>query len=585
MQFKRTLLASALASAALLGLTACDGEDGIAGAAGTAGADGLDGAGQVIALARIGRSNSQGFDVSGAEIVDFHAGSDRIFTVNANSGTVDVFNATDVTTLAAPAQSIDVKQMLVDNGDAASTTVVGNANSVSVNGNLVAVAIEANPKTDNGWVLFLNATTLAYVDAVAVGALPDMVTFTPDGSKAIVANEGEPNEGYSIDPEGSVSVINTSTFAVTNIGFSAFNAGGARNGELPMTKMLVGGINASVAQSLEPEYITVRADGAEAYVSLQENNAIAVINLSSNAITKIIGLGFKNHALPGNELDASQRDGVNLRNWPVMGIYMPDSMTSFSYAGRTYLLTANEGDSREDWLNPLADGTACTTSGYYFDGGECKDELELRNITDSDFTAGTALAGLDTDSTLGRLRMSYHATKIMNGGTTINTVYAYGARSFSIWDAATGEQVFDSANDFERITAQRYGALFNQDHNGTSVTGDRRSNSKGPEPEAIAVGRINGHTYAFVGLERMGGIMVYDVSNPFAPSFVQYINDRDVTVAPDAAAVAAGMDLGPESIRFVNASDSPNGKPLLIVGSEVSGTTSVYEVRITDLRE
>jgi len=575
MTFERTLLASALAAASLFALTACDGDDGAAG---------VDGAGQAISLERVGRSHSQGFNVAGAEIVDFHAGSKRIFTVNANSGTVDVFNAADVTTLAAPTQTINVRQMLVDNGDAASTAVIGNANSVSAKGNLVAVAIEANPKTDNGWVLFLNATTLAYVDAVAVGALPDMVTFTPDGSKAIVANEGEPDEGYSIDPEGSISVINTGTFAVTHIGFSAFNAGGARNSELPMTKMLIGGINATVAQSLEPEYITVRADGAEAYVSLQENNAVAVVNLASNAITKIIGLGFKNHALPGNELDASQRDGVNLRNWPVMGIYMPDSVASFSYAGRTYLVTANEGDSREDWLNPLADGTACTSSGYYFDGGECKDELELRNLGDSDFTAGAALTGLDTDSTLGRLRMSYHATKIMNGGTSINTVYAYGARSFSIWDAASGEQVFDSANDFERITAQRYGALFNQDHNG-SLTGDRRSNSKGPEPEAIAVGRINGHTYAFVGLERMGGIMVYDVSNPFAPAFVQYVNDRDATRAPDAAAVAAGTDLGPESIRFVSAADSPNGKPLLVVGSEVSGTTSVYEVRITDLRD
>lgn len=581
------LLAAGIALATLGGC-ALEGDNG---AIGRNGSDGADGAGQVIALTRVARTASQGFDEAAAEIVEYDAAGNRIFTVNAESGEVDVFDAGSFAVLngANPAQSLDLRAMLVAAAKAGSTAEVGNANSLSVHGNLVAVAVEANPKTAAGWVVFLNAGTLAYVNAVSVGALPDMVAFTPDGARLLVANEGEPNEGYSVDPEGSVSVIDVGTFAITPIGFTDFNAGNSRNAELPAAKMVLNSLNGSVAQDLEPEYIAVSADGRQAYVSLQEANAIAVLDLSDNSVEKIIGLGFKDHSIPGNEFDASQRDGVNLKTWPVMGMYMPDTLSTFAYNGRQYVITANEGDSRDDWLAPIADELDCEGSrGYYFVDGECLDELALRDIADSDLVAGPALAGLDTDSTLGRLKFSYQATKLKNGGTTVNRLYAYGARSFAIWDAASGEQVFDSGSDFERITALRYGSLFNQNHNadlGDPATGDDRSDNKGPEPEALAVGRIGGHTYAFVGLERMGGIMVYDISNPFAPQFVQYVNERDVTAGPDQNSVAAGSDLGPESIKFVPAAANPGGKPLLIVGNEVSGTTSVYEIAVTALQE
>lgn len=573
----KSLLTCAMAASCLMGCV----EDGEEGATGSSGANG---SGQVVALSRSAVSPSQGFNASAAEIVEFDTANKRILTVNAQSGAVDVFNATSVTALSAPSQSLNLRQMLVDAGQAASTTEVGAANSISVHGNLIAVAVEANPKTDTGWVIFLNAATLTYVNSVDVGALPDMVTFTPDGSKLLVANEGEPDVGYVNDPVGSISVIRVADYNVSTIGFTDFNIGGSRNSELPTSKMILAGINASVAQDLEPEYITVRADGQKAYVSLQENNAIAVLDLSNNVVEKILGLGFKNHAIPGNELDASQQDGVNLKTWPVMGMYMPDSLSSFSYNGKTYLVTANEGDSREDWLNGLNNQTTCAANGYYHFNNKCRDELALRDLVQSDLALGSALIGLDTDTTLGRLKFSYQATKAFNGGTVISKLYAYGGRSFAIWDAQTGEQVFDSGNAFERITAQRYGKLFNQDHNG-NLTGDKRSNSKGPEPEALAIGKIGGHTYAFIGLERMGGIMVYDISNPFAPQFVQYVNDRDVALAPNATNAAAGMDLGPEGFKFVAASNSPSGKPLLIVGNEVSGTTAVYEINITQLQE
>jgi DNA-binding beta-propeller fold protein YncE len=560
----------------------------LAGCGGSDGVKGLDASDQLLVLAVEGRSTSQGFNSSAAEITAFDSGTGRIFTVNALSGKIDVFaasNATQIAALANPSQSIDLAAMLLANGSVSSVTNVGSANGVAVNGNLVAVAVEANPKTDNGWVVFLNTSTLAYVRAVQVGALPDMLIFTPDGSKVLVANEGEPNVGYSVDPEGSVSVIRVSDFTVSTIGFSDFNVGGSRNSELPTSKMVLSGMAQTVAKDLEPEYIAVREDGLEAYVTLQEASAIAVLDLTNNTVKKIIGLGFKDHTIPGNEIDASQQDGVNIKTWPVMGMYQPDSIAAYTVAGRTYLVTANEGDSREDWLNGLTNQTTCEAAGYYFYQAKCRDELALRDAaTATGFSAklSTELAGLITDTTLGRLKFSYQATLAKNV-TTINRLYAYGARSFSIWDAQTGERVYDSGSDFERITANRYAGLFNQDHNGT-LSGDKRSNSKGPEPEGLALGQINGRTYAFIGLERMGGVMVYDVSNPSAASFVQYLNNRDITRAPDTASVSAGSDLGPEGLTFVSGSKMPDGKPRLIVGNEVSGTTTVYLVNVNALR-
>lgn len=562
-----------LLSASAVLLNGCsDGDNGESGA---------NGSGQVISLLELGRTESQGFAVSAAEIVAFDKGNQRVFTVNADSGAIDVFSASN---LALPTllNNINLKQMLADEAIVADVNLVGPANSIAVSSTYVAVAVEANPKTDNGWVVFLNLSDLSFASAVQVGALPDMLTFTPDGSKVIVANEGEPNIDYSIDPEGSISVISLPEFSLTSISFTDFNEGESRNSELPSSKMVIDGYNATVAQSVEPEYITLSKDGSEAYVSLQENNAIAVVDMDTMTIDRIFGLGFKDYAIPGNELDAGDKDsGVNIKNWPVMGIYMPDTITNMTFNGKTYLLTANEGDSREDWLENVTDQASCESKGYFFEGGGCHDEVRVKDLVgDAGLTLGSALVGVDNDENLGRLRASYHTTFSKNGGT-VDKVFAYGGRSFSIWDVETGTQVFDSGSDFERITALRFGEDFNNnnDENGA----ESRSDDKGPEPEALAVGTINGHQYAFIGLERMGGIMVYDISNPFAPSYVQYINNRDLTIEPSELTDAG--DLGPESIQFVSADDSPNSNPLIIVGNEVSGTTTIYQVDVTLLQD
>ena len=591
---KLNMALSAILTASTLVLTGCgaDGKDGINGVNGTDGIAGTDASSQVVSIERVGRTASQGFAVSAAEIVAFDKTNQRTLTVNAQSGKIDVFNTSDVTNPTLYS-SVDLSQLLLDNNKVTATNLVGAANSVAIFGNLIAVAVEANPKTDNGWVVFLNASDLTYANAIQVGALPDMLTFTHDGAYVLVANEGEPtNADYSVDPEGSISLIKVSDNALTTLGFSDFNVGGSRHAELPASKMILDGYSttglAAVANSLEPEYIAVNDANTKAYVALQENNAIAVVDLTNKAIEKIVGLGFKDHSIPGNEMDASQKDGVNIKNWPVLGAYMPDSSASYTINGVDYLVTANEGDSREDWLNGVTDQTSCEAAGYYFDGGQCKDELALKDLSDSDLTikAGSALVGLDTDNTLGRLKFSYFTTKQKTGGTEIQKIYAYGARSFSIWDMSTGTRVYDSGSEMERITANLYGADFNNDNDVNE--GDGRSDNKGPEPEGLALGKVNGHDYAFVGLERMGGVMVYDISNPMSAQFVQYINPRDLTVEPDGTATTYTQDagdLGPEGFKFVAASDSPNGKPLLIVGNEVSGTTSIYQVNSRLLSE
>lgn len=590
-----------LAAALLpLMLIACTGEDGQDGQNGT------NTASQVISLNETGRYASGIFDQSAAEIVSYDTTTKQTFVVNANSGQIDVLDSEDPSQPSL-VESLNIGADMHAAGDIADAALVSAANSIALSNGLIAIAVEAAEKTDDGWVAFYKISDLSYLTSVQVGALPDMLTFTPDGNQVVVAIEGEPNDSYTIDPEGEIAIIDISwngttlNTTLTELGFTDFNVGGTRHAELPTDKMVIDGFNASVAQSFEPEYITVSGDGKTAYVALQENNAIAVVDLETKQIDRIFGMGFKNHAIPGNEMDASQKDGVNIKNWPVMGIYMPDTIASMTFNGKTYLLTANEGDDRQDWLDNVTDQTACEAAGYFFgddgDGARCFDAFSAKDFHDDNGTPndvsddnvtlvdseGNPFAatngGFGEDNELRRLKFSYHTTVTQNGGTEFTKLYAYGGRSFSIYDAQTGQQVFDSGSAFETITANLYGEEFNNDN--AETTGDDRSDNKGPEPEALTIGQINGHTYAFIGLERMGGIMVYDVSNPYSPAFVQYVNNRDMT---KQAQDDINGDYGPEGFKFVSAEHSPNGKPLLIVGNEVSGSTTFYTIDVTTLQ-
>lgn len=609
MNWKKMLVLSTVSlPLVLVGCSSDDGDNGAPGAVGATGMTGPTGpAGPVgpggsdatpttISLSLLGRYETGVFDESAAEVVDYDPATRMTFVVNANSGQIDIL---DTSSPAAPTLN-GTLDVAADVAAAFSMDAgaLGAANSVSVHGNTLAVAIEADNKQANGYIAFYQ-TDGTFLSAVEAGALPDMVTFTPDGTKVLAANEGEPNGDYSVDPEGSITIIDVSAGAasvtaanVTQLDFRAFNSGGLTGPVRISSKA------ATVAADLEPEYIAVAADSNTAYVTLQENNAIATVDLTTDSIVAVWGLGYKNHAIPGNEMDPSNRDnGVNIRSVPVFGTYMPDSVDAFEFDGVTYIVTANEGDGRE-YLTDAEDATDCAAQGGFdFDDGDCfhyLDEVRIKDITDDGASFDpdlVALAGADfeDDENLGRLKVianlgtkgacaSLATTGQPGADCSYEALYAYGARSFTIWNTQTNRPVFDSGSDFEVITANRLGESFNASNDDNE--GDDRSDDKGPEPEAIEIAVIEGRTYAFIGLERVGGIMVYNITTPEASEFVQYINSRDFAVADVEDDLALVGDLGPESIKVVAAEDSPTGNPMLILGNEVSGTTSFFNIAV-----
>ncbi|MFD2261882.1 choice-of-anchor I family protein [Lacibacterium aquatile] len=486
-----------------------------------------------VTLSPLTRYETGVFEKGAAEISTFDKDSKRLFVVNGATASVDIFDMSNPSKLV-PVGKIDI------------AAYGAGVNSVAFKNGVLAAAIEAKPKQQPGTIAFFKADG-SFISKVTAGALPDMIGFTPNGRYVLTANEGEPNDAYE-DPEGSITIVDLKNGAdkltdadVKHVNFQKIEKApeGARIGKPGQT----------FAQDAEPEYIAFSPDSRTAYVGLQENNALAMIDIASASLTKVVGLGFQDHKV--HPLDASDKDGgINIKNWQVKGVYMPDTLAAFAIDGKTYILSANEGDGRD-----------------YKAWG---DEERIAKLK-LDPAAFPNAAELQDGKNLGRLK----AIKTLgdaNGDGLHEEIYVYGARSFSIWDA-DGKQVADSGADFEKITAERFPAYFNSSRDSAKL--DDRSDDKGPEPEGIAVGQIDGKTYAFIGLERMGGVMIYDVSTPAKPRFIDYVTSRDFT--GDHKGGKAG-DLAPEGLLFIGASDSPNGKPLLVVTSEVSGSTAVFEV-------
>jgi len=501
-----------------------------------------------------------------AEISAFDPLSKRLFVVNGAQGTVDVLDLTNPT---APMLLATLTSMDLGSG-------LGGANSIAVHNGVVAIAVEAAVKQNNGSVIFYRASDLTRLATVTVGALPDMLTFTPDGKNVVVANEGEPNsygQPTSVDPVGSISVIRVSGVsptasslspAVTQITFDTYNT---QKDALQAAGVRLFGPGASVAQDLEPEYVTVSPDSRTAFVTLQENNAVAEVNLVNGTITQIRSLGTKNHNVAGAGMDVSNEDGslntnsgmssVKIAPVPIKGLYMPDAIASYSVNGTRYLITANEGDARE-YVGINAGGREDPRVREW-----CTNGLDPMVFTDA--------VNQIFDSNLGRLRV----TAFPNGNNTgknamgqCSELYSFGSRSFSIWNATSMTRVYDSGDQFEQLTKALPNAAFNTSHDNNTL--DDRSPAKGPEPESVTIGSFGDKTYAFIGLERVGGVMVYDVTDPAAATYVTYLNTRTGNTG----------DLGPEGLTFVAADKSPNGKPLLVVANEISGTTAILQINL-----
>ena len=527
-----------------------------------------------------------------SEIVSFDPTTKRMFINNGARNAVDIV---DITTPSTPTLVSSVDMTLYGRG----------LQSVTVGNGIVAAAVDVAPvvspnglqTASSGRIVLMN-TDGRVLKTVAVGTLPDHVSFTPDKKTILVAGEGEPmcsldngstSANESTDPtlvsdaNGTVSLIDVSSGApnatVTTLDFSSFDK----------TALLAEDVRvffpgSSAAQDLEPEYITTNADGTRAYVTLQEANAIAIVDLVNKTILDVAPLGYKDWGTGGLVYDGSKVDGsgnglfanpIAYTGVPLKGMYMPDTIASYTAAGQTYLVMANEGDTRE--------------YGCY------NEESSFGDVAGSDSFASywdTANDAVKVNSKLGAQKTTLaFPTKAPVSGTTTN-LYTLGGRSFTIRDSS-GTLVWDSGSEFEEIVLRDYPAAFNSDSSSSAATSlamvqgqaarmDGRSTSKGVEPEALAVGTIGTQTFAFIGLERMGGIMIYDITTPTAPSFIRYTNAAlaGLAATPPNNTTPGSYDVSPEGMVFVPASDSPTAKPLLIVANELSGTTTIYEVRV-----
>ncbi len=546
----RTCLLAALLASALV--TGCGGSSTETATAPVAEATPVS-----LTLSKIGGFGSALLGAS--EITAFDSKSKRLFVVNGTNGSLDVVD------LADPSNPKVIQTI--------STAAFGGGvfNSVAVFDGLVAVAIEAAPKTSAGKVAFYDGQSLALLNTVTVGSQPDMLTFSPDGKFVVTANEGEPNSygaTDSIDPEGSVSVITVNRGGTPTVASADFKAYIGQEATLRAQGVRIYGPGANAAQDLEPEYVAVTEDSKTAYVTLQENNAVAIVDLASAKVTSIKPLGFKDHSVAGMGMDASDEDGgtntnsgtpaVKIAQVPVKGMYLPDAIASYTAAGQSYFITANEGDARADWPG-FNEETRVRT--------HCAAGLDPSVFADA--------ANLILDSNLGRLRIttSPNGTNTgKNAAGQCTELWSFGGRSFTIWNKDM-VRVFDSGDQIEQRTSALTTAKFNSSHD--NDTFDNRSPAKGPEPEGVTIGKIGNKNFAFVGLERVGGVMVYDVTTPTAPVFVTYFNNRA------ASGATLTGDRGPEGVVFISAAKSPNGKPLLIVGNETSGTTAVLQLNLT----
>jgi hypothetical protein len=590
--FLALLVASTLAGCGLDGddgEQGATGQDGPQGQPGLPGADGADGqngndASLGLSMAVIGRAvlSNEG----AAEIVQYHGATQTVYATNGDNNTIQLIPIGGLTsdTLSDPITANTLGFATVTLPSDVEGTAIGDITSIAVSGDLLAAAVTGESDQDNGFILFFNGVNSqapVFLDAVEVGALPDMVTFTPDGSRVLAALEGEPSDDYTIDPLGGIAVIDILANGQPEesgdiVTFEAFNG---RQAELeamgmhfpnPSGRTINGvAINTTVAQDLEPEYITTT--NATAYVSLQENNGIAILDLETMEVD-VVGLGFKDWA--GLDIDVQEDGSVSFGQYEgLFGVYQPDTISHFEWNGATFLVTANEGDAREYIFDATDEASCLAAGGLDFDDGECLAYTDEVQIEDLDAEPGSLFEAILNTGEADDLRVTMELGDA-DGDGEYDTAFTYGARSFTIWDQ-NGLPVYDSGDDFERITASIFGDQFN--NNDDENEGDSRSENKGPEPEAITVGTIGSRTYAFVGLERMGGIMVYDVTNPFGVFFVEYVNNRDVTEGLD---ISLAGDLAPESIVFVDAADSPTSEPIVIVGSEVSGSVTVFGVTL-----
>ncbi|TSA51286.1 MAG: hypothetical protein D4R44_08255 [Actinobacteria bacterium] len=527
-------------------------------------------------LATVGRWIS-GSGVDGAKITAYDATTFRMFVTNSAANQIDIVNIKN-----------PKNPTLFGRIDLVKSGVVG-IQSVAVKDGIVAIAavVSAN-KAEAGrvFVADVNGKLVATaLKGITVGASPVSIYFSPNGQYVITANEGKPTSycltngtlPTTTDPYGSISIIDVSKkkLTATTIDFSAFEV---RKNALTYSGARVFGPNATVAQDLEPQSITISNDSNYAWVTLQENNAIATVDLTTKTIIAVNGLGLKSFKTVG--LDSSDKDNaiaISAKN--VSGMYQPGGIVQMTIGETTYLITANEGASRE---------YACLM------GGTNAATLEREDVQFGLNATSAVDATLKTDAVAGRMKVTPFTPASVTGApvtatTAVSDAYSFGARSFSVWKATTLEgvfkmdQVFDSGSAIETQLSSLAPKRFNANWNVT--TGlinavDSSSGGKGPEPKGLGLGTAYGRTWMVVGLNGDGGLMLYDMTNPTAPEFKSYINTSRPAgnLLESTKNKAAAGDVSPDGILIISPKDSPTGKALVLASYELSGTVGIYEI-------
>lgn len=491
------------------------------------------------------------YQAQGAEIFQYDPRTQKVYSTA--SGSVPGVEVIDFRDPREP-QRIQI----VDLSEAFATAKLDSVASVAIDptgrGLGAAALIPEDSNVNPGRIGLFNMRTGAVLGFVEVGYHPDSVAFAPDGQTILVANEGEFSAKGPSAP-GSISVIDVHDLTVLEPikGLTAETYGFTEEN-------LASGVDLSGLRSnqpgaapetfLEPEYVI--GVGQKAFVSIQESNAIGVFDTEAKQWVAVHDLLLRTHDIDTSDRDSEAKLFETKPEARLFHIPMPDMIAAYEVEGRSYILTANEGDARPDGLD------VARVHDLGKKGRPPLNRQYKRKLSE--------LYGPHTfkNANLGRLEVSI-VDGLNEKGEIIN-LHTFGSRSFSILDADSGEIVFDSGSDFERLSA-RFGG---QNYNANQEPGDfdSRSDAKGPEPEAVTVGTIDGRNFAFIAMERSGFVFIYDVTNPQAAYCVGMID----TLGDD------GHDLAPEFLQFVPASDNATGLDLILIGFEKSQTISTYSL-------
>lgn len=502
----------------------------------------------------------------GGEIVSYSNG--QILTTNSGNGSHSIQSYSLGSNGALSSGiSIDLASTF---GGAANISSISSVLADSRGFGVASVIPTGVTASNLGRIAIFSTSIGSILKTLDVGYHPDSVTITPDGSKLVITNEGEfvstaaeatfarPGSISVVDLSGvtsgnfasSIAALSSSNVATYDFSAANLGAGVSLTGIRDNTLLANNAGTTALMANIEPEYTT--ASNTKAFLTLQENNAIATFDFATGKFEKISSLGTITQTI-----DASDRDGtsntpsINI-NDVIKGLPMPDTITQFSRGSSTYLVTVNEGDARPD----NADIARANTAGL---------------VDTSDGGSGDLYyAGNVGNTGIGRLNILKDMGNL-DGDAGIEEPTMMGTRSFSIWNASTQELLFDSGSMIEQYVAANDPTTFNM-NDGLTANFDTRSDDKGPEPEALAFGSIGGRDYIFVGAERQNGIFQFDITDFGNVTITNYFNTTTST------ADSGGAFISPESIAFLDAASNPTGQNLLIVGYEGTGSNGSIAV-------